>query len=44
MREFTLQAGLTLSTRCRLLETITGGLGNTPESRLEEQLLEFSNS
>jgi signal transduction histidine kinase len=44
MREFALQAGLTLSTRCRLLGTITGGSGSTPESRLEEQLLEFSNS
>jgi signal transduction histidine kinase len=44
MREFTLQAGLTLSTRCRLLETFTGGAGTTPESRLEEQLLEFSTS
>jgi len=43
MREFTLQAGLTLSTRCRLLETSTRGAGNTPESMLEEQLLEFRN-
>lgn len=44
MREFMLQAGLTLSTRCQLLEMMTSGAGTTPESMLEERLLEFSNS
>ena len=35
MREYMLQASLTLSTRCQSLETITGGAGNTPERMLE---------
>jgi len=44
MREFAVQAGLTLSTRCQSLDALTGGTGDWPEGRLEEQLLEFGNT